>query len=90
MKERGGGVVDMTFRVIEAHLIMIHLHINVCESMGANCANKVAEGIAPFIAEITGSLYFNIRYSLDFILRFKNRIKGIDQYELKQTYNSVF
>lgn len=67
MVKRGGGVRDVSFRTIitKVENIVIHLHINVCDSsktiryyifnlsVGANCANTVAEGVAPFIRELT-------------------------------------
>ncbi|CAG8621798.1 17379_t:CDS:2, partial [Racocetra fulgida] len=34
--------------------LVVHLHIDVCDSMGANCASKVAEGVAPHLSELTG------------------------------------
>ncbi|TPX62006.1 hydroxymethylglutaryl-CoA reductase (NADPH) [Spizellomyces sp. 'palustris'] len=34
--------------------IVVHLHIDVCDAMGANCASAVAEGTAPLIASLTG------------------------------------
>ncbi|KAF9172287.1 hypothetical protein BGX20_005963 [Mortierella sp. AD010] len=34
--------------------LLVHLHIDVGDAMGANCANTVAEGIAPFLAKLSG------------------------------------
>ncbi|KAF8927416.1 hypothetical protein BGZ58_010403 [Dissophora ornata] len=34
--------------------LVVHLHIDVGDAMGANCANTVAEGIAPFLARLSG------------------------------------
>ncbi|KAF9929962.1 hypothetical protein FBU30_001052 [Linnemannia zychae] len=34
--------------------LVVHLHIDVGDAMGANCANTVAEGIAPFLAKMSG------------------------------------
>jgi len=34
--------------------LIIHLKIDVCNAMGANCASSVAEGVAPLLSEITG------------------------------------
>jgi len=33
--------------------LVCHFHIDVCDAMGANCASTVAEGVAPFLAELT-------------------------------------
>ncbi|KAF9952201.1 hypothetical protein BGZ72_006445 [Mortierella alpina] len=37
-----------------SELLVVHLHIDVGDAMGANCANTVAEGIAPFLAKMSG------------------------------------
>ncbi|KAF9914712.1 hypothetical protein BX616_007717 [Lobosporangium transversale] len=34
--------------------LVVHLHIDVGDAMGANCANTVAEGIAPCLAKLSG------------------------------------
>ncbi|KAF9147127.1 hypothetical protein BG015_011286 [Linnemannia schmuckeri] len=34
--------------------LVVHLHVDVGDAMGANCANTVAEGIAPFLAKMSG------------------------------------
>jgi len=49
-------------------MLVLHLHIDVCESMGANTVNTVAEGLGPRIVEIVGGrLGFRIvtNYSLE-------------------------
>jgi degradative hydroxymethylglutaryl-CoA reductase len=59
MKERGGGVVDITLRKIkrsrvvddQSYWTVVHFHIDVCNAMGANAANNVAEGMAPAFKE---------------------------------------
>jgi len=33
--------------------LVCHFHIDVCDAMGANCASTVAEGVAPFLADLT-------------------------------------
>lgn len=63
MVARGGGVVDVSIRKIArsrkiidcSYWLVVHFHIDVCESMGANCATSVAEGSGPFLNEITGA-----------------------------------
>ncbi|KAI7824291.1 hydroxymethylglutaryl-CoA reductase [Gamsiella multidivaricata] len=34
--------------------LVVHLHIDVGDAMGANCANTVAEGVAPFLSKLSG------------------------------------
>ncbi|KAJ3021262.1 hypothetical protein HKX48_008891 [Thoreauomyces humboldtii] len=34
--------------------LVVHLHVDVCDAMGANCCSAVAEGTAPLIASLTG------------------------------------
>ena len=67
MAARGGGVTDMTVRKIQksnlrrkpgdnpemsSFWLIVHLHIDVCDAMGANCASTVAEGVAPALASL--------------------------------------
>eukprot|EP01135_Chromosphaera_perkinsii_P007347 Nk52_evm1s799 gene=Nk52_evmTU1s799 len=78
MRERGGGVVDVTTHVVDRKrrnrkmsvgmggeekelveysgekFLVVHVHVDVQESMGANCVNTVAEGMTPLIEELTG------------------------------------
>nr|KAJ3419876.1 hypothetical protein HK105_006386 [Polyrhizophydium stewartii] len=35
--------------------IVVHVHIDVCDAMGANCASSVAEGVAPFLSLLTNA-----------------------------------
>jgi hydroxymethylglutaryl-CoA reductase len=49
MVERGGGVKDLRFRKLSADMMVVELLVNVCESMGANVINSIAEQTAPFI-----------------------------------------
>lgn len=57
---RGGGPVDMTVRILsgvadpDGGMAVVHLHIDVCDAMGANLVNTVAEGVAERLAEISG------------------------------------
>ncbi|CAO3563357.1 unnamed protein product [Mortierella alpina] len=37
-----------------SEMLVVHLHIDVGDAMGANCANTVAEGIAPFLSKMSG------------------------------------
>ncbi|KAJ3200783.1 hypothetical protein HDU82_008617 [Entophlyctis luteolus] len=34
--------------------LVVHLHLDVCDAMGANAASTVAEGVAPFLADWVG------------------------------------
>lgn len=43
MVERGGGVIDLRFRKLSEDMMVIELLVNVCESMGANVINSIAE-----------------------------------------------
>ncbi|TPX31739.1 hydroxymethylglutaryl-CoA reductase (NADPH) [Synchytrium microbalum] len=66
MAKRGGGVKDVTVRMVprfgqdsstamaSRYWLVVHLHIDVCDAMGANCASTVAEGTAPFLVGLTG------------------------------------
>lgn len=59
MESRGGGVIDMSIRKIKrsrpqnnSFWLIVHFHIDTCDSMGANCASTVAEGMAPYLIEL--------------------------------------
>lgn len=34
------------------YMVIVHLHVDVCEAMGANMVNNVAEGLAPKLADL--------------------------------------
>lgn len=53
----GGGLRDITARVVETHLgdhLVVHLVVDVRDAMGANAVNTMAEALAPRIAELAG------------------------------------
>ena len=58
---RGGGV-----RAVEAHVVappagqaagsvLVHLHVDTCDAMGANAVNTLCEGLGPQLAEAYGA-----------------------------------
>lgn len=49
MVRRGGGVEDIRIRILSQEMIVIELLVNVCESMGANIVNTIAENTSPYI-----------------------------------------
>ena len=53
----GGGLKDIETTVLDTEIgkmIDVHLIIDVCDAMGANAINSIAEKIAPIIEVITG------------------------------------
>lgn len=72
MVRRGGGARDVEVRVLPPPegprgepLLIVHLLIDTQEAMGANMINTVAEGIAPFIEQVTGGkVYLRILSNL--------------------------
>lgn len=57
--KRGGGVRDIYPRLIIPRVdptrdpyVVVHIDVDVCEAMGANIVNTVAEGVAPRIADL--------------------------------------
>mmetsp|Transcript_7673 Transcript_7673/g.6935 ORF Transcript_7673/g.6935 Transcript_7673/m.6935 type:complete len:565 (-) Transcript_7673:979-2673(-) len=66
MVKRGGGVIDVKAKVLKAdpslkaldsnssEMLIVDLFVNVCESMGANIINTIAEHTAPFIEDLVG------------------------------------
>ncbi|MGO3135519.1 MAG: hydroxymethylglutaryl-CoA reductase, degradative [Agrococcus casei] len=54
----GGGARDIDVRIISTRTgtqLVLHLHVDVRDAMGANAVNTMAEAIAPRVAEITGA-----------------------------------
>jgi hydroxymethylglutaryl-CoA reductase len=54
----GGGARDIDVRILPTRAgtqVIVHLHVDVRDAMGANAVNTMAEAIAPRIAEIAGS-----------------------------------
>jgi len=49
----GGGVVDLSVRKVK-DMVVVHLHVNVADAMGANAVNTMCEALAPKIAEFSG------------------------------------
>jgi hydroxymethylglutaryl-CoA reductase len=66
--QMGGGAKELEVRVIEtAHgpNVIIHLHVDVRDAMGANAVNTMAESIAPLVEDITGGkVYLRILSNL--------------------------
>lgn len=54
MVKRGGGVEDIRVRVLGDRMIVVELLVNVCDSMGANVVNTIAELSSPFLMSILG------------------------------------
>lgn len=53
MVKRGGGVEDVRFKELgDREILVVELLVNVCDSMGANAINTIAEYSAPFIQEV--------------------------------------
>jgi hydroxymethylglutaryl-CoA reductase len=49
MKKRGGGCVDLIPRILPGMLI-VHVHVDCCDAMGANIVNTIVEGLAPILS----------------------------------------
>jgi len=58
MSRRGGGARGVEARVVVApdgrRFVVVHLHVEVGDAMGANAVNTIAEETAPLLAEISG------------------------------------
>ncbi|MFH0859972.1 MAG: hydroxymethylglutaryl-CoA reductase, degradative [Candidatus Altiarchaeota archaeon] len=53
----GGGVRDLTVRKLKGRkgeMIIVHLHVDVRDAMGANAVNTMCEAVAPKLEELTG------------------------------------
>jgi hydroxymethylglutaryl-CoA reductase len=62
MVARGGGARDLEVRLLDqgeySKMLVVHLHIDAVDAMGANLVNTMAEGIAPRIEELSGGKVF--------------------------------
>lgn len=58
VKAAGGGPQDLTVRFLPTSefgpLLVVHLHFNVGDAMGANIVNAAGEQLAPLVADLTG------------------------------------
>lgn len=54
MCARGGGARELEVRVLDATTLVIHLHVDTRDAMGANLVNGLAEKLASRFAALTG------------------------------------
>jgi hydroxymethylglutaryl-CoA reductase len=54
MVARGGGLREVEARILEADQLVVHLHVDCRDAMGANTVNVIAEALAPQLAALTG------------------------------------
>lgn len=57
LERRGAGPVDLEVRIIRSQrqvFLVVHLLVDVGDSMGANVVNTRCERVAPFLARLTG------------------------------------
>jgi hydroxymethylglutaryl-CoA reductase len=54
MCARGGGARELEVRVLDATTLVVHLHVDTRDAMGANLVNSLAEKLAPRLASLTG------------------------------------
>jgi len=52
--ERGGGARDLEVRDIGGGFVVTHVLVHVCDAMGANLVNTVAEALGARVAELAG------------------------------------
>jgi hydroxymethylglutaryl-CoA reductase len=50
----GGGCRDLEVRALPDRRLIVHLHIDCRDAMGANMVNTMAEAVAPRLAELSG------------------------------------
>jgi hydroxymethylglutaryl-CoA reductase len=65
MVRRGGGAKDLEVRTLPAPegpsgepLLVVHLHVDTRDAMGANVVNTMAEAIGPLLERITGGVVY--------------------------------
>lgn len=55
LRERGGGCRDLEVRALPDQRLVVHLHIDCRDAMGANMVNTVAEAVADRLASIASA-----------------------------------
>ena len=82
---RGGGVKNLQVRRLPredgGEMLVLHVHMDPCDAMGANLINQVCEALKPFLAAWTGEkIGLCILSNLvdTFLTRAEIRIPGID------------
>ncbi|MDG6218675.1 MAG: hydroxymethylglutaryl-CoA reductase, degradative [Candidatus Thermoplasmatota archaeon] len=56
LTDLGGGATDLEVRILDSaygKMIVIHLHVDVRDAMGANAVNTMVEALAPLVEEIS-------------------------------------
>jgi hydroxymethylglutaryl-CoA reductase len=82
MVERGGGVQDLEVRVIDESLglLVVHVHVDVRDCMGANTVDSVAEAMALGVLELAGgSMGLRILTNLPLRRRVRVRVAVRDE-----------
>ena len=78
--ERGGGAIDLETRAFPdceiGKMLVVHLHFDTRDAMGANVINTVLEHIAPFVESISGGRA-NLRILSNLSDRRKARAEGV-------------
>jgi hydroxymethylglutaryl-CoA reductase len=81
MVSRGAGCRDLETRVLgwgagdEARVVVVHVHVDVGDAMGANVVDTVAEAIAPRLAELLGGTV-GLRILTNLPLRRRVRVRA--------------
>lgn len=77
----GGGVKDVTVRILDSlvgKLLVVHLHVDVRDAMGANAVNTMCEALAPRLEELSGGkvcLRIISNYAVERLARAKAVVK---------------
>jgi hydroxymethylglutaryl-CoA reductase len=51
---RGGGPRELEVRLPAPGLVVVHVHVDCCDAMGANLVNGIAEALGPRVAQLAG------------------------------------
>jgi hydroxymethylglutaryl-CoA reductase len=65
LRARGGGPRDLEVRNLGEGFLVVHVHVDCLDAMGANLVNQIAEGLGPKIAKLArGTLGLRILTNL--------------------------
>lgn len=75
----GGGAIDIETKVLETRrgpMLIVYLFVNVCDAMGSNIVNTMAEGVAPFLEDLTGG-FARLRIVSNYAVRRMIKAKAV-------------
>ncbi len=80
----GGGAVELDMSVLHTKrgtMLIVYLHVDVCDAMGSNVVNTMVEAIAPFLEDLTGG-YARLRIVSNYAVRRTVKVRAVWKKEI--------